>query len=224
MQIHFDDDLNALKDRLKHMGLQAERMLETAIRSLVAHKTEPLEEVFSIEREVNALHLEIDNKALDLIALHQPVAGDLRLLVMAIKICSEVERIADQTVNIAQNTRIYLQHPPLKPLLIDLPLMTEAALEMLHKSLDAFVRRDAALAREVLAMDDRVDALKGRIFRELLTHMMSDPAGIQRALCLLLISRNLERIGDHATNVAEEVIYLVEGRDVRHGTEKPVSG
>ncbi len=221
MQIHFDQDLDALKNRLKHMGLQAERMLETAVRSLVAQRMEGLEEVFAIEREVNALHVEIDNKALDLIALHQPVAGDLRLLVMAIKICSEVERIADQTVNIVQNTKIYLQHPPLKPVVIDLPLMTEAALEMLHKSLDAFVRRDAALAREVLEMDDRVDALKGQIFRELLAHMMSEPASIQRAICLLLISRNLERIGDQATNIAEEVIYLVEGRDVRHGTEMP---
>ena len=215
MQIHFDNDLSALKDRLKHMGSQAERMVQTAVRALVSRDTAELDAVFAIERGVNALHVEVDNRALDLIALHQPVAGDLRLLVMAIKISSEVERIADQAVNIAQNTKIYLQHPPLKPL-IDLPMMTDAATQMLHKSLDAFIRKDAGLAQEVLDADDTVDAFKDQIFRELLTYMMSDPASIPRALCLILISRNLERIGDHATNIAEEVIYLEQGRDVRH--------
>lgn len=215
MHIHFDDELAALKGRLKHMGTQAERMVQAAVRSLVSHKKEGLETVFALEQEVNALQVEIDTKALDLMALHQPVASDLRLLVMTIKISSEVERIADQAVNIAENTQIYLEHPPLKPL-IDLPMMSEAALQMLHKSLDAFIRRDVAEAQEVLKADDTVDALKNQIFRELLTYMMSDPKTIQRALCLILIARNLERIGDHATNVAEEVIYLVQGRDVRH--------
>ncbi len=215
MEIHFDHDLAALKDRLRHMGSQAERMVQASVRALVARDLSGLDVVFELEKEVNALHVEIDTKALDLMALHQPVAGDLRLLVMAIKICSEVERIADQAVNIAQNTRIYLERQPLKPL-VDLPMMSDAALQMLHKSLDAFLRRDVALAQDVLRADDAVDAFKGQIFHQLLTLMGTEPGTAPQALCLILISRNLERIGDHATNIAEEVIYLVQGRDIRH--------
>ena len=181
----------------------------------MSRKADSLEPVFTLEREVNAIQVEVDNQALDLIATHQPVARDLRLLVMAIKISSEIERIADQAVNIAQNTQIYLQHPPLKPL-PELPMMTDAVLQMLHKSLDAFIRKDTGLAQDVLRTDDAVDAFKNQIFQSLLGIMTTDPTAAPRALCLILISRNLERIGDHATNIAEEVIYLVQGRDVRH--------
>ena len=215
MQTHFDDELAALKERVRHMATQAERMLQVAVRGLVAHEAEDMEAVFSLEKEVNALQVEIDTRALDLIALHQPVATDLRLLVMTIKISSDIERIADQAVNIAQNSRIYFQHAPLKPL-DDLPMMMDAVLQMLHKSLDAFIRQDVSLAQDVLRSDDTVDAFKSRIFQDLLTMMTGEPATIPRAFCLVLISRNLERIGDHATNIAEEVIYLVQGRDVRH--------
>ena len=223
METHFDQDLNSLKERLRHMGAQAERMVQASVRSLVSREAKELESVFSIEREVNALHVEIDNRALDLMALHQPVASDLRLLVMAIKISSEIERIADQAVNIAQNTQIYLQHPALKSL-PELPMMTDAVLQMLHKSLDAFIRKDASLAQDVLRADDTVDAFKNQIFQTLLGIMTSDAAAAPRALCLVLISRNLERIGDHATNIAEEVIYLVQGRDIRHAGETHTKG
>jgi phosphate transport system protein len=163
--------------------------------------------------------MEVDERVINLIALHHPVATDLRMAVMCSKIAGELERIGDQAVNICQNTAELLRYPPLKPL-IDIPLMAEIARRMLRESLDAFVRQDVPLAVKVLNADDEVDAFKNQIFRELLTYMMADPATIPRALALILISRNLERVGDHATNVAEEVIYAAQGRDVRHHHEQ----
>jgi phosphate transport system protein len=163
--------------------------------------------------------MEVDERVINLIALHHPVATDLRMAVMCSKIAGELERIGDQAVNICQNTTELLRFPPLKPL-IDIPLMAEIARRMLRESLDAFVRQDPVLAQKVLNTDDEVDAFKNQIFRELLTYMMSDPGTIPRALALILISRNLERVGDHATNVAEEVIYAAQGRDVRHHHEE----
>jgi phosphate transport system protein len=148
------------------------------------------------------------------------MASDLRLITSAMKINADLERIGDQAVNIAENAMKMLSAPPLKPL-IDLPRMAEMAERMTRDSLDSFVRRDPALAREVLGRDDEVDGLKDTIFRVLLTYMMADPGTIERALALILISRNLERIADHATNIAEDVIFLVEARDVRHHHEEP---
>ena len=216
---HFDDQLQELKGRLVTMGTAAETMIEQAVRSLLERDGARHAEVFKIEQQVNNLHIEVDERVINLIALQHPVAADLRLMVMCSKIAGELERIGDQAVNICQNTGELLRYPPLKPL-IDIPLMAEIARRMLRESLDAFVRQDALLAQKVLNTDDEVDAFKNQIFRELLTYMMSDPGTIPRALALILISRNLERVGDHATNVAEEVIYAAQGRDVRHHHEE----
>jgi phosphate transport system protein len=150
------------------------------------------------------------------LARQSPLAADLRLVVAVIKINTDLERMGDQAVNIAYNGQRYLEEPALKPL-IDLPRMAQIVREMVRQALDAFVRQDLVLARQVLDRDDAVDNLKDQIFRELLTYMISDPKTIQRALNLILIARNLERLGDHATNIAEDVIYAISGRDVRHG-------
>lgn len=219
MHRHFDEQLSDLRGRLVHMGGLAESMIDKAIRSLLEHSASRHPDVFEDEQQVNDLHIEIDERAIRLLALQHPVASDLRLVVMCSKIGGELERIGDQAVNICQNTEALLGYPPLKPL-IDIPLMADLARKMLRESLDSFVRQDAVLAQQVLDSDDPVDAFKDQIFRELLTYMMSDPATIPRALPLILISRNLERVGDHATNIAEETIYAVQGRDVRHHHEE----
>jgi phosphate transport system protein len=216
---HFDEELKVLKERLVFMGSLAEKMIHLAIRELAERKEAYAEEVFQVEKEVNDMHLEIDERVLRLLALRQPVAADLRLLVMASKIGGELERIADQAVNICQNAHFLLKYPELKPL-IDLPIMAQTTQTMIRDSLDSFVRGEVELARKVLEIDDKIDGLKDQIFRELLTYMMSDPRTIQRALALILIARNLERVGDHATNIAEEVIYLIQGREVRHHHEE----
>jgi phosphate transport system protein len=216
---HFEDQLQELKGRLVTMGTDAESMIERAVKSLLERDAGRLPDVFKTEAEVNQLHIEVDERVINLIALHHPVAADLRLAVMCTKIGGELERIGDQAVNICQNTTELLRYPPLRPH-IDIPLMAEIARRMLREALDAFVRQDAVLAQKVLNTDDEVDAFKNQIFRELLTYMMADPGTIPRALALILISRNLERVGDHATNIAEEVIYAAQGRDVRHRHEQ----
>ncbi len=219
MHRHFEEQIAELKARLVHMGGLVEAMIDQSIKSLVDRQVARHPEVFDEEEKVNELHIEIDEKVIALLALQHPVAADLRFVLMSSKIAGELERIGDQAVNICQNTAHLLQHPPLKPL-IDIPLMADAARRMLRQALDGFVRQDVSLAQKVLDGDDEVDAFKNQIFRELLTYMMSDPGTIQRALALILISRNLERVGDHATNIAEEVIYVVQGRDVRHHHEQ----
>jgi len=215
---HYFDELEALKQRLLAMGALVEDRVRRAIHALVERKQELAEEVVARDREVNDLQIEIDDRCVKLLALQQPMATDLRLITAAMKINADLERMGDQAVNIAENTMKLLPHPPLKPL-IDIPRMAEVAESMTRDALDAFVRKDAELARQVLVRDDEVDSLKDQVFRELLTYMMADPGTIQRALSLILISRNLERIADHATNIAEDVIFLVEARDVRHHRE-----
>jgi phosphate transport system protein len=219
MERHFDQQLRELRSRLVHMGTLAESMIDKAVKSLLERNAGKHGEIFKQEEEVNNLHIEIDERVINLLALQHPLAADLRLVVMCSKIAGELERIGDQAVNICQNTEVLLRYPPLKPL-IDIPLMAEIARRMLREALDAFVRQDPVLAMQVLNADDEVDAFKDQIFRELLTYMMSDPGTIPRALSLILISRNLERVGDHATNIAEEVIYSAQGRDVRHHHEE----
>ena len=172
-------------------------------------------EVIEQDQRVNAYDVEIDEKCVELLALHQPQAGDLRFITTAMKIVTDLERIGDQAVNIAQRALELNREPQLKPY-VDLPRMAEKAQRMVKESLDAFVSRDTAVARRVCAEDADVDALKEQIFRELLTFMMGDPQTIPRAIRLILISRFLERVADHATNVAEMVVYMVEGRMVRH--------
>jgi len=190
-------------------------MIRAAVRMLVERKGELAEKVFALEREVNQMQLDNDELALRLLATQQPVAADLRFLVAGMKINSELERIGDQAVNIAQSAQRILRHPRVKPY-VDLPKMSEAVEGMVRDALNAVVRRDVELAQKVLARDDQVDSLRDQIFRELLTYMMGDSSVVYPAFELILVAKNLERIGDHATNISEDVIYIVQGRDVRH--------
>jgi phosphate transport system protein len=218
VQRHFDEQMQDLLEKLVLMGRLAESMLQTAMRSLIERNESLCSEVHRKEVEVNDLQIEIDERAVTLTATHQPVGTDVRFLFMASRIATELERIADQAVNVCQNAHHVLKQPSLKPL-VDLPVMGEIAERMTRDGIEALVKRDCSLADRVLEDEKRVDAYRNQIFRVLLTYMMADPGTIERALGLILISRNLERIGDHATNIAEEVIYLVEGREVRHRYE-----
>jgi phosphate transport system protein len=212
---HFQDELEQLKARLLEMGGLAEDRVRTAMRAVVDRDPALVDKVLTGDAIVNQLHIEIDDRCFKLLALHQPMAVDLRAIVAAVKINTDLERVGDLAVNIAEAARRYFQHPPVKEL-IDIPRMAEIAQDMLRDALDAFVRRDTTLAQSVLNKDDALDALKTAVFRELLTHMLADPSTIEPSLDLLLISRHLERIGDHATNVAEDVIFMVSAKDVRH--------
>jgi phosphate transport system protein len=216
---HFEEELQALKRRLLNMGALVEERVHLAVQALMERRPEATDKIINGDQDVNDLQIEIDDRCLKLLALQQPMASDLRLITAAMKINSDLERIGDQAVNIAENAARILVHPPLKPLL-DLPRMAEITERMTRDSLDAFVRRDPDLARDILGRDDEVDQLKDQVFRVLLTYMMADPATIERALGLILVSRNLERIADHATNIAEDVIFLVEAKDVRHHHEE----
>ncbi|MFH1563001.1 MAG: phosphate signaling complex protein PhoU [Nitrospirota bacterium] len=211
MERFFDEELKELKEKLVYMSGIAEKMIDLAMRGLIERNKDLTHEVFNHEKEINILHIEVDELCLKLIALHQPTAVDLRLITAAMKINSELERMGDQSVNISENTEIYLKYPELKPL-IDIPRMVEIAKQMVRDSLTSFIKKNVELAQSVLERDDQVDDLKDQIFRELLTYMMSDTSTIQRALCLMLISRNIERIADHATNICEDTIFMVLGK------------
>ena len=212
---HFQEELEFLKTRLLAMGGLAEERVRQAVTALVDRDHESLDQVLAGDEPINQLHVEVDSIAFRLMALHQPMAVDLRAIVAALKINSDLERVGDLAVNIAQAGTLYLQFPPVKPL-VDLPRMGEIAQLMLRDALDAFVRRDTALAQSVLDRDDRLDDLKTQVFRDLLTYMLQDPTKIEPSLDLILVSRHLERIGDHATNIAEDVIFMVSAKDVRH--------
>ena len=212
---HFQEELEQLKTRLLEMGGLAEDRVRSALDGLVERDSQLVDRVLGGDVPINQLHIEIDSRCFKLLALHQPMAVDLRAIVSAVKINTDLERVGDLAVNIAEAARRYAQHPPVKKL-IDIPQMARIAQSMLRDALDAFVRRDTDLAQEVLNEDDKLDALKTQIFRELLTYMLQDTATIEPALDLILISRHLERIGDHATNVAEDVIFIVSAKDVRH--------
>jgi len=216
MQRHFEIAEDDLKNRLLEMGNLTEEMIHSAIQGLMERKEEPLKKVHENEIKVNSLHIEVDDRCLKLIALHQPTAADLRFIMAAIKINSDLERIGDQAVNISENGAMLLGQPQLERKLLDLPRMADLAKAMLKDSLDSFVKQDVDLARSVMARDDAEDKLKSEAFHELMQIMQSDTSTIQRALCLILIARNLERIADHATNIAEDVIFMVLGKDIRH--------
>ena len=215
MARHFHEELDGLKQTLLAMGALVEDQIRQTMRALVERDDALAASVIERDREVNAYDVEVDEKCVELLALHQPAAGDLRFLTTAMKIVTDLERIGDQAVNIAQRARELSLEPQLKPY-IDLPRMADRAQRMVKESLDAFVAGDTALARQVCAADAEVDALKEQIFRELLTYMMEDPRTVSRAIRVILISRFMERVADHATNIAEMVIYLVEGKMVRH--------
>jgi phosphate transport system protein len=212
---HFQEELEFLKTRLLAMGGLAEERVRSAVAALVDRDNAALDEILDGDEPINLLHVELDGIAFRLLALHQPMAVDLRAIMAALKINSDLERVGDLAVNIAQAGKLYLRFPPVKPL-VDLPRMGDIAQGMLRDALDAFVRRDVALAQSVLDRDDRLDDLKTQVFRDLLTYMLGDPTKIEPSLDLILVSRHLERIGDHATNIAEDVIFMVSAKDVRH--------
>ena len=211
----FHEEFDTFKTRLLEMGGLAEDRVRAAIRALVERDPATVEQIASGDQPINRLQVEIDSRGFLLLALYQPVATDLRAIMAALKINTDLERIGDLAVNIAEAALRYFTHPPVKPL-IDIPRMAAIAEGMLRDSLDSFVRQDPALAQDVLGRDDSLDSLKTQVFRELLTYMLQDPSTIEPALDLVLVSRHLERIGDHATNIAEEVIFMVSARDVRH--------
>ena len=215
MQRHFHEELEALKQTLLAMGGLVEDQIRRVMRALLERDDALAQEVIDRDQQVNAYDVEVDETCVSLLALNQPAAGDLRFITTAMKIVTDLERIGDQAVNIAQRVLELNREPQLKPY-IDLPRMAEKAQHMVKESLDAFVARDTELARKVCAEDADVDALKEQLFRELLTFMMEDPKTIPRAIRLILISRFMERVADHATNIAEMVIYLVDAKMVRH--------
>jgi phosphate transport system protein len=212
---HFQEELDQLKARLLEMGGLAEDRVRSAVRALVDRDHGLIDAVLAGDTPINQLHIEIDGRCFKLLALHQPMAVDLRFILSAVKINTDLERVGDLAINIGEAGLRYLSHPPVKAL-IDIPRMADIAQRMLRDALDAFVRRDTVLAQQVLDADDALDALKTQVFRELLTYMLADPHTIEPSLDLILISRHLERIGDHATNVAEDVIFMVLAKDVRH--------
>ena len=215
MSRHFHEELEALKQTLLAMGGLVEDQIRRVMRALLERDDVMAQEVIERDRQVNTYDVEVDEQCVSLLAFYQPAAGDLRFITTAMKIVTDLERIGDQAVNIAQRVLELNREPQLKPY-IDLPRMAEQAQRMVKESLDAFVARDTALARQVCGEDSEVDLLKEQIFRELLTFMMEDPRTIPRAIRLILISRFMERVADHATNIAEMVVYLVEGKMVRH--------
>jgi len=219
MERHFEANLQTVRERLLAMGSVAETMIRLSVQALVERNESLVQTVLAHEEEMDLLCIEIDDRCFTLLALQQPMASDLRFLVASIKINSDLERIADQAVSIALRARSLITQPEVKPL-IDIPRMADLAQGMVQKSLDAFVRRDPELARRVIESDDEVDSLRDQVFRELLVFMMADTNTIPRALALILVSRNLERIADHATNIAEDVIYIVRGVDVRERGDK----
>jgi phosphate transport system protein len=219
MERHFDEELNALKARLLLMGGHAEAAVHKSIDALKKRDAALAEEIFASDRTIDQLEIEIDERCLHLLALRQPVGQDLRFITSALKIVNDLERVGDLAVNIAQSAIKLSREPELKPL-VDIPRMGEIATHMLTEALDAFVRNDAAAARIILTEDDAVDHLKSQLFRELLSYMIVKPDTISRALELILVSRNLERVADLATNVAEEVVFIAEARVVKHHMEE----
>jgi phosphate transport system protein len=197
------------------MADTSQEMIGLAVKSLVDRNESLTNEVFTLEDTVNHMEIEIEDAVLKLLALRQPAGGDLRLLTAILKINNDLERVADQAVNIAELAVYLLKEPALKPL-IDIPHMATLAQTMIKNSLDAFVNQDAVLAQKVCLDDDEVDRLNEQVFRELLTYMIEDPKSITRAVDLILVSRNLERIADHATNISEDVIFIVEGKNIKH--------
>jgi phosphate transport system protein len=218
---HFREELEALQGRLLEMGGLAEERVSAAIQGLVTRDPALFEKVLLGDEAINQLHIEVDNRCFRLLALHQPMATDLRAIVAAVKINTDLERVGDLAVNIAEAGIRYISHPPVKKL-IDIPQMGDIAQSMLRDALDAFVKRDTRLAHQVLNEDDRLDSLKTQVFRDLLTYMLKDQSTVEPSLDLILVSRHLERIGDHATNVAEDVIFMVSALDVRHHPPAPV--
>ena len=214
----FDEELKTLKEVLLEMASRAEEQIALAIQALKDRDEKLACQVLAREADINRLDIDVDDMSLRLLALRQPMAADLRFITSAMKISNDLERIGDLAVNIAERTLDLLKAPQLKPL-IDIPAMAMLAQEMVRDALNAFVNGDEALARDVCHRDDQVDKLNDQVFRELLTYMMEDRATISRAVDLILVGRHLERIADHATNIGEDVIYMVKGKTIKHHIE-----
>jgi phosphate transport system protein len=215
MERHFEIALGELKERLLWMGSLVERAVHQGIHAVLESQESLAEEVLKGESAINELQIEIDDRVVHLLALHQLMAVDLRFVLAVSRINNDLERIGDQAVNIAQSSLRILRHPRVKPY-VDLPRMSELAESMVRDSLNALVQKDVELARSVLIRDDQVDQLRDQIFRELLSYMMEDSSVIFQSFELIMVAKNLERVADHSTNVAEDVIYMVAGHDVRH--------
>jgi phosphate transport system protein len=215
MERHFEQDLEELKQRLLWMASLAERAVHQAVHSVLDADEALAMTVLEEEGAINEMQIEIDDRVMRLVALQAPMAVDLRFILAASRINNDLERIGDQGVNIAHSALRIVRHPQVKPY-VDLPRMSELAEGMVRDSINALVRGDQVLANSVLARDDQVDLLRDQMFRELLTYMMENSAVVFPAFELILVAKNIERIGDHATNIAEDVIYIVAGRDVRH--------
>jgi len=215
---HFVEELEQLKTKLLEMSALVESSIQRSILAVTQKDRGAAEEVFRTEVRINAIEIEIDEFAINLLALQQPMAADLRLIVAALKINTDLERMGDLAVSIAERALSLIDGPVIKPM-IDIPHIAGLVQSMVRKALDAFVMRDPDLARSVLASDDAVDSLRTACYHELVSYMESDPEHIQQALHLLVVTRNLERIADHSTNIAEDVLFLVKGVDVRHHAE-----
>jgi phosphate transport system protein len=215
METHLVTELDELKKLLLTMAGEVERQLTDAIRALIERDSALAEAVIVGDAIIDAREIEVDHRVVELVVRERPMARDLRLVFTAIKIAPCLERVADHAVNIAEQAITLNRVPPLKPF-VTMPRMAETAVGMVRDAIGAFIRSDSALAREVITRDDIVDAMHEEIFRELLTYMMEDPRTIPRALALLLIARSLERVADQGTNISEQVVFLVEGQDIRH--------
>ncbi|MBM3861142.1 MAG: phosphate signaling complex protein PhoU [Verrucomicrobia bacterium] len=218
MERHFDEELNDLKHRLTKMCALAETMIGDAIKALVQRDASALTAIQQHEAEVNRLQVEIDEMCFTMIALRQPTASDLRFILGATKTTTDLERLADQAVNISNKAERLMKQDPLKPFVI-IPQMTDIARGMVRDSLHAYVNRQVEKAREVIQRDAQLNALKKEINAEMLEFMQRNPATVPYALDIVLVAHNLERIGDHAKNIAENAVFVIEGKDIRHGTE-----
>ena len=221
MERHFEREIDMLKEQLLLMGGRAEQIVRKSIEALRRRDVEQAKSAFDDDRQIDRLEIDVEERCIKLFALQQPLATDLRFIMSALKISNDLERVGDHAVNIAQSAIKLGTEPPLKPL-VDIPRMAGLATAMLHDALDAFVRSDADTARRLCRRDDEVDQLNRQVFRELLSYMIESPATITRAMELILVARNLERVADLATNVAEEVVFIAEARIIKHHADEPV--
>jgi len=220
---HFEQQIDALKEVLLLMGGRAESAIQKSIRALERRDAAVAEQVFDDDRAIDRDEIDVEGRCIDLLALQQPLASDLRFITAALKISNDLERVGDHAVNIAGGTVRLAGKPLLKPL-VDIPRMADLAVGMLHEALDDFVRRDAESARRLVRRDDEVDDLNRQVFRELLSYMIEDPSTITRAMELILVARNLERVADLATNVAEEVVFIAEAKIIKHHADESAAG
>ncbi len=223
METHFQRELEELKESLLEMAAFVEEAISNAVQSLVKRDSDLAQKTFEGEDKINDMELAIDDHCLKLLALKQPMAADLRFITSAMKFVTDLERMGDQAVNIAERATSLNQEPQLKPYL-DIPKMAKITQSMVKDVLDSFVNQDSKLARSVCERDDLVDGLNDQVFRELLTYMMSDPKTITRAVHLMIVCRSLERIADHATNLAEDVIFMLDARVIKHHADAMEEG